>query len=194
MVVRRLSDYCKTKGLLPKEWCKFRPDRSITDMMFVVRRLQDIGRETGVSLFMCFIDLQNAYNIVDRTFLWQVLTCVRIPPEMIAVIRQFYDGMRACVQPDDGICLDWFELEQGLRQECVLSPPVFNIFFGPYCHPPPKVQRGYGHSSRAGAPKGTSDVDRDGVSYGLRSLCGVGVCYTRMTPAQFCDRRRGSRE
>ena len=129
VVARRLSAYCEAKGLLPEEQCGFRPDRSTTDMIFVVRRLQEVGRKAGVSLHMCFVDLQKAYDTVDRTLLWQVLTRIGVPPQIIAVIRQFHDGMRACVRPDDGVCSDWFEVEQGLRQGCVLSPLLFNIFF-----------------------------------------------------------------
>ena len=30
---------------------------------------------------------------------------------------------------DDGRCLEWFEVAQGLRQRCVLSPLLFNVFF-----------------------------------------------------------------
>ena len=58
VVARRLSAYCEAKGLLPEEQCGFRPDRSTTDMMFVVCRLQEVGRKAGVSLHMCFVDLQ----------------------------------------------------------------------------------------------------------------------------------------
>ena len=69
VVARRLSAYCEAKGLLPEEQCGFRPHRSTMDMMFVVRRLQEIGRKARVSLFMCFRDLQEAYDTVDRTLL-----------------------------------------------------------------------------------------------------------------------------
>ena len=48
----------------------------------------------------------------------------------MVAIRQFHDGMRAYVRPDDdGVCLDWLEVEQGLRKGCVLFPQLFNIFF-----------------------------------------------------------------
>ena len=129
VVARRLSAYFEAKGLLPEEQCGFRPNRSTTDMMFVVRRLQEIGQKVGGSLFMCFIDLQKAYDIVDRPILWQVLTRIGVPPQMAAVIQEFHDGMRARVRPDDGVCSDWFKVEQGLRQGCVISPLLFNIFF-----------------------------------------------------------------
>ena len=79
VVSRRLSAYCEAKELLPEEQCGFRPDRSTTDMVFVVRRLQEVGRKAGVSLHMCFIDLQKAYDTVDRTLLWQVLTRIGVP-------------------------------------------------------------------------------------------------------------------
>ena len=86
-VATRLSAYCEARNLLPEEQCGFRPHRSTTDMMFTVRRLQELGRKARAPLFLCFIDLQKAYDSVDRTLLWQVLARFGTPPQMIEVIR-----------------------------------------------------------------------------------------------------------
>ena len=129
IIARRLSEYCERVGILPEEQSGFRPNRSTTDMMFVIRRLQDLARKKRIPLYVCFIDLTKAYDSVDRTLLWTVLDRFGVPQNMISVIRQFYDGMRACVRLDDRVCSRWFAVEQGLRQGCVLAPLLFNIFF-----------------------------------------------------------------
>ena len=128
ILATRLSAYYEARNLLPEEQCGFRPHRSTTDMMFAVRRLQKLGRKARVPLFLCFIDLQKAYDSVDRTLLWQVLARFGTSPQMIEVIRQFHDGMRACARSDDGRCSDRFEVARGLRQGCLLSPRLFDIF------------------------------------------------------------------
>ena len=85
--------------------------------------------KAGLCLFMCFIDLQKAYDTVDRTLLWHALTRIGVRPQMITVIQQFHDGMRAYRLADDVVCLDWFELKQGLRQGWLRCPLLSSIFF-----------------------------------------------------------------
>ena len=77
---------------------------------------------------MCFIDLQKAYDSVDRELLWVVLARFGVPEKMLTVIRQFHEGMRARFRTDDGEHSEWFDVTQGLRQGCVLSPLPLNIF------------------------------------------------------------------
>ena len=48
---------------------------------------------------------------------------------MISVIRQFHDGIRACVRLDDRVCSRWFTVEQGVRQGCMLALLPFYTFF-----------------------------------------------------------------
>ena len=69
IVANRLGDFCEEAGILPEEQCGFRPQRSTTDMMFVVRRLQELGRTSSTSLGIFFIDLAKAYDSVDRLLL-----------------------------------------------------------------------------------------------------------------------------
>ena len=125
-IARRLKEYCERVGILPEEQSSFRPNRSTTDIMFAVRRLQALAQKKQIPLYVCFIDLTKAYGSVDRTLLWTVLARFGLPHNMISVIR---DGMRAFVRVDDRVCSGWFAVEQGLRQGCVLAPLLFNIFF-----------------------------------------------------------------
>ena len=143
-------------GILPEEHSDFRPNRSTTDMMFVIRRLQELAQKKRIPLYVCFIDLTKAYDSVDRTLLWTVLARFGVPQNMNSVIRHFHDGIRACVRLDDRVFLRWFAVEQGLRQGCVLAPLLFNIFFvrGGYkrgLHAYQRKKRGAGGAGEATA-------------------------------------------
>ena len=111
IIARRLSEYCERVGILPEEHSGFRTNRSTIDMMFVVRRLQELARKKRIPLYVCFIDLTKAYDSVDRTLPWKVLARFGVPPNMISFIRQFHDGIGACVRLDDRVCSGWFAVE-----------------------------------------------------------------------------------
>ena len=128
IIAKHLSEYCERVGILPEEQSGFRPNRSTTDIMFMIPWLQELARKKRIPLYVCLIDLTKAHDSFDRTFLWTVLAHFGVPQNTILVIRQFHDGMRACARLDDKVCSVWFAVEQGLRQGCVLAPLLFNTF------------------------------------------------------------------
>ena len=67
VIARRLSEYFERVGILTEDQSGFRPNRSTTDTMFVIRRLQELARTNLIPPFLCFIDLTKVYGSVDRT-------------------------------------------------------------------------------------------------------------------------------
>ena len=94
IIARRLSEYCERVGILTGEQIGFRPNRSTTDMIFMIRRLQELARKKRIPLYVCFIDLTKAYDSVDRTLLWTVLARFEVPQKMISVM--FVNSTMAC--------------------------------------------------------------------------------------------------
>ena len=129
VVTMRLNAYCEWRKILLEAQYGFRVGRSTDGMIYVVRGVQELAREKDLPLFMFFIDLQKAYDSVDRSLLWKVLARYGVPAKLISIIRQFHDGMRACGRLDSGETSEWFAVKQGIRQGCVIAPDLFNIFF-----------------------------------------------------------------
>ena len=57
IIARRLSEYCERVGILPEEQSGFRPNRFTTDMMFVIRPLQELARKKRIPLYVWFTTL-----------------------------------------------------------------------------------------------------------------------------------------
>ena len=69
IVVNRLGDFCEETGILARGTVRFRAQRSTTDMMLVVCRLQELGGASITSLKISSIDLAKAYDSIDRVLL-----------------------------------------------------------------------------------------------------------------------------
>ena len=64
----------------PESQCGFRPERSTVDMIFSLRQLQEKCREQGKPLYVAFIDLTKAFDLVSRDGLFRILEQVGCPP------------------------------------------------------------------------------------------------------------------
>ena len=62
--------------------------------MFVVRRLQELGRKEGVPIYTCFVDLQKAHDSVDRSLLWVVLAPILFNIFLTAVLNTAEEILR----------------------------------------------------------------------------------------------------
>ncbi len=73
------------------------------------------------------MDLEKAYYRVDREALWSVLKICGVGRQLLKGIQAFYRDANACVRVG-GEFNESFAVEVGVRQGCVLSPWLFNIF------------------------------------------------------------------
>ena len=112
----------------PESQCGFRAKRSTTDMIFSFRQLQEKCREQHQPLYVAFIDLTKAFDLVSRDGLFKLLPKIGCPPQLLSIIRSFHDGMQGIVQYD-GDYSEPFDIHSGVKQGCVLAPTLFGIFF-----------------------------------------------------------------
>ena len=109
---------------LPGYQCGFRT----IDMIFSVRQLREKCREQRRPLFIVFIDLTKAFNLVSRRGLFNLLENIGCPPKLLSVISSFHNNMKGTVNYD-GATSEPFDIHSGVKQGCVLAPTLFSIFF-----------------------------------------------------------------
>ena len=59
--------------------------------------------------------------------LWKILKEMGIPDHLICLLRHLYIGQEAIVKTGHGTT-DWFQIGKGIRQGCILSPCLFNLY------------------------------------------------------------------
>ncbi len=83
--------------------------------------------EKRKKLYAAFMDLEKAYDRVDWQALWEFLRIYCVGGKLLSAIKSFYEEASACVKIN-GETSEHFEIKVGLRQGCVMSPWLFNIY------------------------------------------------------------------
>ena len=85
------------------------------------------SREFQENIYFCFIDYAKAFDCVDPNKLWRILKEMGITDHLTCLLRNLYAGWEATVRTGHGTA-DWFQIGKGVRQGCILSPCLFNLY------------------------------------------------------------------
>ena len=84
------------------------------------------AREFQKNIYFCFIDYAIAFDCVNHNKV-KILKEMGIPHHLTSLLRNLYADQEATVRIGRGTT-DWFHIGKGVRQGCILSPCLFNLY------------------------------------------------------------------
>ena len=64
---------------------------------------------------------------MDHKRLWKILQEMGIPDYLTCLLRDLFAGQEVTDRTRHGT-MDWFQIEKGVCQGCILSPNLFNLY------------------------------------------------------------------
>ena len=110
VLINRIRD--KMENVIVKVQSGFRRGRGCTDQIFIVRQICEKYLEKGKDVYFAFLDLEKAYDRVDRDAIWNVLRLYGIGGRQLRGVRSLYVGSKACVRAENEVS-EWFPVRVG---------------------------------------------------------------------------------
>ena len=105
----------------------FRKGRGIRDQIANICWIIEKAREFQKNIFLCFINYAKTFDCVDHDKLQKALREMGTPDHLTCLLRSLYESQEATVRSLYGT-IDWFRTEKGVKQGCLLSPCLFNLY------------------------------------------------------------------
>ena len=86
-----------------------------------------LPREANINLHMCFIDYSKAFDCVGHREMIEALKQMNCHYKITNLKINLYQEQLAAVRLESGL-RDWFPVKRGVRQGCILSPPIFSMY------------------------------------------------------------------
>ena len=114
---------------LPHVQVEFRKGRGTRDQIANICWIIEKAREKNVqkNIYFCLINNVKAFDRVDHRKLWKILKEMGIQEHLTCLLRNLYAGEEVTIRTRNGTT-DWFQIGKGVRQGCILSPYLFNLY------------------------------------------------------------------
>ena len=125
---KRIASFCLENQILSKAQLGFVMGSRCSDAHMILHNLiNDYCHMNGKWLYSCFVDFSKAFDCIPRDILFERLKTKGITGKVFNLIKNIYMNEK-CRIKIGGRLSDTFEANQGVRQGCILSPLLFNIF------------------------------------------------------------------
>ena len=105
----------------------FRTGRGTRDAICQLRIMMERCLEMQKTLYICFIDYTKAFDRVKHDMLFEILSKAGVPDKEINIIKSLYLQQKATVRYENETSEE-ITIKRGVRQGCILSPCLFNIY------------------------------------------------------------------
>ena len=105
----------------------FMKGKGTREGIFSLRIITEKMLEKHKKVYVCYIDYKKAFDRVYHALLMEILSHNEIDEKDLKLIRNLYWQQTASIQLDEGQSSS-FPIKRGVRQGCVMSPPIFNVY------------------------------------------------------------------
>ena len=125
IILNRLKP--QAEKIIAEEQAGFRAGRNTTEQIFNLRILREKYLQHQQDLYQVFIDFKTAFDVVWHAALWATMKKYNISTNLVQVVRNLHSKVTSAVLFNSSRG-DWFRTTVGVRQRCLLSSTLFNIF------------------------------------------------------------------
>ena len=140
---RRLIEFADSHNLIPLNQIGYKKKTRTVDHILTLKHIIDkhIFKLPRKYLFVCFVDFKSAFDTVWRKALMYKLLTYGVAGNFLSVLRSIYEDVSYCVKLNGRLTPN-ITSNVGVKQGCVLSPTLFNLFlvdlpeiFDEHCDP-----------------------------------------------------------
>ena len=117
----------KIRPEIDKTQCGFMKDTGTRNAIFILRNVCERAIEVNKDLHLCFIDFNKAFDRVRHNRLLNMLQDLDLDGKDIRLVRNLYWNQSAAIRYQNELG-NFTHIKRGVRQGCVLSPDLFNLY------------------------------------------------------------------